>query len=33
MAAWGWYVAALRIYGVKDQAVEEDYCIIATESI
>lgn len=33
MAAWGWYVAALRIYGVKDQAVEEDYCIIATESL
>jgi hypothetical protein len=33
MAAWGWYVAALRIYGSKDQAVEEDYCIIATESL
>lgn len=33
MAPGGWYVAALRIYGVKDQAVEEDYCIIATESL
>ncbi len=33
MTAWGWAVAALRIYGVKDQSVEEDYCIIATESI
>ena len=33
MAPGGWYVAALRIYGSKDQAVEEDYCIIATESL
>jgi hypothetical protein len=32
MPARGWAVAALRIYGVKDQAVEEDYCILATES-
>ena len=33
MAPYSWYVAALRIYGVKDQAVEEDYCILATESL
>jgi hypothetical protein len=32
LPARGWAVAALRIYGVKDQAVEEDYCILATES-
>ena len=33
MTGYGWYIAALRIYGVKDQAVQEDYCIIATESL
>jgi hypothetical protein len=33
MAAYSWAIAALRIYGVKDQAVEEDYCIISTESL
>lgn len=32
MAAWGWYAAALRLYVAKDQAVEEDFCIIATET-
>ncbi|CAB4155605.1 hypothetical protein UFOVP660_15 [uncultured Caudovirales phage] len=32
LGPWGWYAAALRLYVVKDQAVEEDFCIIATES-
>jgi len=32
MAPWGWYAAALRLYVVKDQSVEEDFCIIATET-
>ena len=31
MEPYGWYVGALRLYAVKDQAVEEDYCVIATE--
>lgn len=32
MAPWGWYAAALRLYVVKDQLVEEDFCVIATET-
>jgi hypothetical protein len=32
MAPWSWYAAALRLYVVKDQAVEEDFCVIATET-
>lgn len=32
MPAWGWYAAALRLYVVKDQSVEEDFCVIATET-
>lgn len=31
MAPYSWYPVALRLYIVKDQAVEEDYCVIATE--
>lgn len=31
MPAYSWAVGALRLYAVKDQAVEEDYCVIATE--
>lgn len=32
MPPYGWYVAALRLYAVKDQSVAEDYCVIATET-
>lgn len=32
MAPYTWYVAALRLYAVKDQSVAEDYCVIATET-
>lgn len=32
MSPWGWYAAALRLFVVRDQAVEEDFCIIATET-
>ena len=32
MGPWSWYAAALRLYVVKDQAVEEDFCVIATET-
>lgn len=33
MAPYSWHVAALRLYIVADQAVEEDYCVIATETL
>lgn len=29
---YSWHVAALRLYVVKDQSVQEDYCVIATET-
>lgn len=32
MTPFGWYVAALRLYVVKDQSVQEDFCVIATET-
>lgn len=32
MAPYSWHVAALRLYVVKDVAVVEDFCIIATET-
>ncbi|MFM6983795.1 MAG: hypothetical protein ACKOXF_06665, partial [Chitinophagaceae bacterium] len=32
MAPYSWYVAALRLYIVKDVEVVEDFCIIATET-
>jgi hypothetical protein len=33
MAPYSWHVAALRLYIVADQEVEEDYCVIATETL
>ena len=32
MQPYSWYVAALRLYIVKDVEVLEDYCVIATET-
>jgi len=32
MQPYSWYVAALRLYIRKDQAIEEDYCVIATQT-
>jgi len=32
LGPWEWYAAALRLYVVKDQAIQEDFCIIATET-